>query len=638
MADDFMGKAGAFFAEQGLVVQDIIADGRLHRCGTDQKPRGQDGAYIVHLDGNGGVSTAWARNWHTDTQASITSKPEDQMSESERQAYKERLARAREALQEEQERRWAQGAQRAWTIWNQCAPANDSFPYLQNKQVPADGLRMSSDGRLVIPVMDAQGQLLSLQFIDAKGSKMFLKDGKTQGGRFPIAAQAGNEAGPLLIGEGYATVATACRATGFAGEVSFNCGNLPAVAKMARQQYPGREIVLIADNDMRTKIKTGHNPGLEHAERAAREAGGKVALCPAQDGESTDFNDLALVRGLDAVKREIEKVLAKGRLVCVNVWQLLDMDIPRREAILSPVITEKSLNMVYAARGTGKTMFALTCACAVATGTSVFGMWTVPKPRKVLYIDGEMTSDLMQDRIGSIILSMNDIPDADNLRILTYGLQEDTGMPNLATEEGQHAIEPYLDGVSLIIIDSQVTLCRTGKSNDEDSWAPVQSWLLSLRRRGFAVLLVHHTNKNGGQRGTGAKEDVLDNVLVLSRPEGYDPTSGAQFEVRFTKSRSLYGKDVQAFEATLTTGPDGNACWAARYVEDALEQRVCELLEQGLTQNEIANRLGVDRSKVGRIKRSLEDDGRTFPDNGGRKRKKKGPEDTAESTHTEAEV
>ena len=107
MADDFMEKARAFFAEQGLVVQDIVADDNLHRCGTVDKPRGQDGAYIVHLDGNGGVSTAWARNWHSQTQASITSKPEGQMSESERQAYKERLVRAREAFREEQERRWA---------------------------------------------------------------------------------------------------------------------------------------------------------------------------------------------------------------------------------------------------------------------------------------------------------------------------------------------------------------------------------------------------------------------------------------------------------------------------------------------------------------------------------------------------
>lgn len=628
-----------FLAELGIDARNLQADGQLHRYRLVDRPQGDpDGAVVVHLQGVHDICTVWAKNWSTGQEDSRTSKPESEMTAQERRDYKQWLEGVKKKVQAEQERRWAQGAQRAWTIWNQCAPANDSFPYLQNKQVPADGLRMSSDGRLVVPVMDAQGQLLSLQFIDAKGSKMFLKDGKTQGGRFPIAAQAGNEAGPLLIGEGYATVATACRATGFAGEVSFNCGNLPAVAKMARQQYPGREIVLIADNDIRTKIKTGHNPGLEHAERAAREAGGKVALCPAQDGESTDFNDLALVRGLDAVKRVIEKALAKGRLVCVNARQLLEMDIPERQQILAPVITERSLNMVYAARGTGKTMFALSCACAVATGTSVFGMWTVPMPKKVLYVDGEMPSDLMQKRVASIMLSMNDIPDDDNLRILTYGLQEDIGMPNLSTEEGQHAIEPYLDGISFIIVDSIVTMCRTGKSNDEDSWAPIQSWLLSLRRRGLAVLLVHHTNKTGGQRGTGAKEDVLDNVLELKRPEGYDPTSGAQFEVHFSKSRSLYGKDVQAFEATLTTGPDSKACWAARYVEDALEQRVRELLDQGLTQAEIAEELNINRSKVGRIKRSLEDDGHTFPNNGGRKRKRKGPEDPAESTPTEPEV
>ena len=624
---EFMEQARAFFADMGLHVPDPTPDGRLHRCGLVTKERGQDGAYILFLDEN---PTAWARNWQTDEQRSLTGKPEGQMTAQERQAYHARIEAARRAEQAEQEARWREARARAQKIWSECKPASPDHPYAQRKGMSVDGLRISKDGRLVIPILDEQGEIQSLQFIDAEGNKRFLSGGRTQGGHFPIPAQDGSTTGPLLIGEGVATVASSCRATGHAGEAALNCGNLLAVARWARGCFPGREIVILADNDVRAEVKTGHNPGKEHAERAAKEVKGKVALCPAQDGQSTDFNDLALVRGLDAVKRVIDKTLGKSRLVCVNARQLLEMTFPPREDILAPVFTSSSLHMVFAERGMGKTMFALTCACAVATGTPIFGLWTVPEPRKVLYIDGEMPSDLIQNRLVSVLLGMNELQNDDNLRILNYGLQEnnidetDTEiMPNLATKEGQAKIEPFLEGVSFIIIDSIVTLCRTGKSNDEDAWAPIQLWLMSLRRRGFTVLLVHHTNKNGGQRGTGAKEDVLDTVMELKRPGGYDPMAGAQFEVHFTKARSLYGKDVQAFEATLATGPDGEACWQARYVDDALEKRVCELLDQGCKQIEVAEELGIRRSKVGRIKRALEDQGHKFPDNGGRKRKGK---------------
>lgn len=34
----------------GLLVEHIEADGKLHRCGTTDKPRGKAGAYCVHLD------------------------------------------------------------------------------------------------------------------------------------------------------------------------------------------------------------------------------------------------------------------------------------------------------------------------------------------------------------------------------------------------------------------------------------------------------------------------------------------------------------------------------------------------------------------------------------------------------------
>ena len=59
----------------------------------------------------------------------------------------------------------------------------------------------------------------------------------------------------------------------------------------------------------------------------------------------------------------------------------------------------------------------------------------------------------------------------------------DHGLPNLATKEGQVAIEPLLAGISLVVIDNLSTLATAGRDNDAESWTPIQEWLLQLRRR-----------------------------------------------------------------------------------------------------------------------------------------------------------
>ena len=78
---------------------------------------------------------------------------------------------------------------------------------------------------------------------------------------------------------------------------------------MARKRYAGREIVLCADNDIETRKPDGTpwNPGVEAATKAAASIGGKLAVCPAHEGRTTDFNDLHRARSLEAVRQAVEK-------------------------------------------------------------------------------------------------------------------------------------------------------------------------------------------------------------------------------------------------------------------------------------------------------------------------------------------
>jgi putative DNA primase/helicase len=67
------------------------------------------------------------------------------------------------------------------------------------------------------------------------------------------------------------------------------------------------------------------------------------------------------------------------------------------------------------------------------------------------------------------------------------------------------------------------------------------NWLLRLRRKGVAVLLIHNAGVNGKQRGTSRREDALDLVIGLRRPADYSSEQGARFEVHIEKARTLVG-------------------------------------------------------------------------------------------------
>jgi hypothetical protein len=117
-------------------------------------------------------------------------------------------------------------------------------------------------------------------------------------------------------------------------------------------------------------------------------------------------------------------------------------------------------------------------------------------------------------------------------RIVTPDLNRDVCMPDLATHEGQAAVDALEDSdVKLMILDN-LSCLTSGPENEAESWQPLQSWGLRHRAHGRSVVLIHHSGKGGGQRGTSRREDVLDTVLALRRPSDYAPAQGARRSVR----------------------------------------------------------------------------------------------------------
>jgi putative DNA primase/helicase len=279
------------------------------------------------------------------------------------------------------------------------------------------------------------------------------------------------------------------------------------------------------------------------------------------------------------------------------------LNIPPREMLLSPILPERSLAMLYAPRGVGKTLLGLSIGLAVAKGSS-FLRWSAPRPRRVLYVDGEMPLISLQERLKAISQGLAGEVLNDAFQILAADSLEQA--INLGSSNGQQSLDPLLDGIDLLIIDNLSTLCTTGSENGSDSWVAMQTWLLKLRRKGIAVLLIHHAGTNGRQRGTSRREDALDTVIALRQPESYMPNEGARFEVHFEKLRNrVDAEGSNPFEArieSVKTAGEEVIRWSDSDLQPPLIKQAATLFAEGLTVRGVAASLQISKTEAGRLR------------------------------------
>lgn len=286
---------------------------------------------------SGGHLAAVFGDWRQGSRHEFRSWVQDAaLSQAEIYALQGELERCRRARQAAIGDRHARAARLAAALWAQL-PSAGRHPYLQRKQVPPLGVRCGPDeqGRgpcLVIPLRTLDGALASLQFIYSDGRKRFLPGGAKQGACHVLGEL--DPAGLLYLAEGYATAVSVHLAIRQPVVVAFDAGNLEAVAAAFKRAYPDAQLVLAADNDRWQAGETGPdgkpkgNPGVASATAVARRYGARLAVPDFTGLDSrdrpTDFNDLARLAGLEAVKRQLQQA-------SLPTWPQSSVDSVREE-------------------------------------------------------------------------------------------------------------------------------------------------------------------------------------------------------------------------------------------------------------------------------------------------------------------
>jgi len=309
-----------FLKTNGLTVTGVpVMDGKWHRVAVEgDKGKSLSGSYRGFLDGR---PSGQVTNFKAGINAAKWVATGIALTDAERARIQAEAAEVRARREAERLESAQKAAKVAFGVWQNlpAAATPENCPYLKAKGVQGHGVKVDAEGHLVVPARDAGGRLWGVQVFHEDG-KRFIKDAHKVG-TMHVIAHAGNKLadiaahpGPIVIGEGYATLSTIYEATKYPTVIAFDSGNLKPVAEAVRATYPDREMVIAADND---HANVNGNVGVRKAEEAAQAVKAVVAVPPLDAGEKaqglTDFNDLGESRNKLWVKSAIDEVLGQTR-------------------------------------------------------------------------------------------------------------------------------------------------------------------------------------------------------------------------------------------------------------------------------------------------------------------------------------
>jgi phage/plasmid primase-like uncharacterized protein len=191
----------------------LYMDGKIHRFRTNLKGKSgsgdKSGWYVCYSDN---IPSGRFGDWRAGIEMSFRADVGRKFTPAEEMAHSRRMSEAKSVRDAELAKQHEVTEDVVSMIWAECTPAHGDHPYLKNKGISVHGARVTGDGRLVVPLLNQDGSLSTLQYISNDGGKLYHKGGAT-GGKFWSIGDIENSK-TIFIAEGFATAATIHEATG----------------------------------------------------------------------------------------------------------------------------------------------------------------------------------------------------------------------------------------------------------------------------------------------------------------------------------------------------------------------------------------------------------------------------------------
>lgn len=223
--------------------------------------------------------------------------------------------------------------------------------------------------------------------------------------------------------------------------------------------------------------------------------------------------------------------------------------------LLAPFIKRGSLGFIVGEEESGKSWVAIEIAAAIHKGRDAFnGDWPLIRAANAIYFDGEMQeSDLVTRWKGC---KARGLPIVSAQKMQRYGAPDRMSLNDL---QMQKWILDFLEerDVSFVVFDNLFSL---SESDPQLTWEQgfniIKNFLLELRGRGIAAIIVDHTARGGKDPyGSITKKRVLNYIMTLQKVKpiltaeereelGENADKVVAFSIEDRKGRAFYYEGV----------------------------------------------------------------------------------------------
>ena len=477
--------------------KEIYLDGKVHRfCSSGKK--GDSGWYICFSDG---VPAGQFGDWRTGIIVGFKADIGRELTIVENMANSRRMAEAKALREEEMKRKHELAANTVEKIWVDGMHAEAEHAYLKKKQIYSHGARVTGDGRLMVPLYNAEGKLASIQYISENSDKKYHPGGATSECFWSL----GEPSKVIYIAEGFATAATIYEQTGCHTIVAYSASNLVPVTRIIREKFGTmQQIVIVADNDV-------SGVGLKYADQASAKYGAKVVMPPDVGMDANDY----FVNG--------------GNLLAllnppVDEWLVRAVDFSNVPAPVSWLVRgwlqEKSLMMVHGPSGGGKTFVVLDWCMTMAAGLMEWAGYKV-RPSTIVYLAGEGHAGL-RGRIAAWRQKTGSDP--MNMWVSKSGCDLNTPEGYMKVCEQLRAMKIQPD---MIVVDTLHRFLRGDENSSQDAKTMLDACAALMEEFNCSVMLVHHTGVSEEAqhraRGSSAWRGALDIEISIVPAKGDRP-------------------------------------------------------------------------------------------------------------------